>query len=124
MRRVTLFLFIIFSITSLYSQQFHSLDGIESPAGQTILIYRLGSDQYIYNPIYKFNVQSSYEKPIMDAHSILYPSGTDIKSIWDFEFFQNDTSNFINIGDLIYVDYGSYIAKNDSVSFWLFMTIL
>jgi len=120
MRRVTLFLFIIFSITSLYSQQFHSLDGIESPAGQTILIYRLGSDQYIYNPIYKFNVQSGYEKPIMDAHSILYPSGTDIKSIWDFEFFPNDTSNFIDIGDLIYVDYGSYIAKNDSVVFGYF----
>lgn len=117
MRKLVQVLLVISLITSIFPQQFHSLDGIESPDAQTILLYRFGSDQYIYNPVYKFNVQSSYEKQIIDAHSIIYPAGADIKSIWDFKFFPNDTLNFMNIGDLIYVDYGSYIARNDSLVF-------
>lgn len=107
----------LFILTTTYSQQFHSLDGIESSTGQTILIYRLGSDQYIYNPIIKFNVQTGYEQQIMDAHSIIYPIGADIKSVRDFEYFPNDTINFINSGDRIFLDYSSYISRNDSSVF-------
>jgi hypothetical protein len=107
----------LFILTTTYSQQFHSLDGIESSTGQTILIYRLGSDQYIYNPIIKYNVQTGYEKQIMDAHSIIYPIGADIKSVRDFEYFPNDTINFINSGDRIFLDYSSYISRNDSSVF-------
>ena len=55
----------------------------------------------------------------MDAHSIIYPVGADIKSVTDFEFFAGDTSNFINVGDLIYMDYDSYIARNDISCLWI-----
>ncbi|MBK7630852.1 MAG: hypothetical protein IPJ23_09120 [Ignavibacteriales bacterium] len=124
MRKLVQVLLVISLITSIFPQQFHSLDGIESPDAQTILLYRFGSDQYIYNPVYKFNVQSSYEKQIIDAHSIIYPVGADIKSVADFEFFPGDTSNFINVGDLIYVDYGSYIARIDSLVFGFYQSFL
>jgi hypothetical protein len=120
MKKLVLVLLFLCSFTSIYSQQFHSLDGIEGSTGQTILIYRLGSDQYSYNPIIKFNVQTGYEQQIMEAHSIIYPIGADIKSVQDFEFFPGDTANFMNIGDQIYMDYGSYIAKNDSSVFGYF----
>ena len=120
-RRVLFSLFIsLCAVTLIYPQQFHSLDGIESPCGQTLLIYRLGSDQFINNPIYKFNVTTGDEQQIIDAHSIIYQVGADIKSVNDFEFFPGDTTAFINVGDLIYVDYGSYIAKNDSTVFGYF----
>ncbi len=117
MKKLVFVLFTLCSLTSNYSQQFHSLDGIESPTGQTILLYRLGSEQYHSNPIFKFNVQTGYEQQIMDAHSIIYPVGADIKTVNDFEFFPGDTVNFINVGDRIFMDYGSYIARNDSLVF-------
>ena len=53
----------------------------------------------------------------MDAHEIYFPVGADIKTVNDYEFFPGDTANFINVGDLIFMDYSFYIAKNDSVVF-------
>ena len=120
-RRVLFCVFIsLCAVTSIYPQQFHFLDGIESPDGQTILIYRLGAEQYHSNPIFKFNPSTGHEQQIMDAHEIYYPSSADIKTVNDFEFFPGDTANFVNVGDLIYMDYGSYIARNDSVVFGYF----
>ena len=121
---LALILFVLFSSESVFSQQFHSLDGIESPGGQTLLIYRLGSDQFIYNPIFKFNVKTGYEQQIMDAHSIIYQVGADIKSVTDFEFFPGDTANFMNVGDQIYMDYGSYVARKDSIVFGYYSPFL
>jgi hypothetical protein len=118
-------LFLVFSIlTATYSQQFHSLDGIESSDGQTILLYRLGSEQHSYNPIFKFNLSTGYEQQIMDAHSIIYQVGSDIKSVTDFEFFPGDTENFMNVGDQIYMDYGSYVARNDAIVFGYYSPFL
>jgi len=117
MKSLLIVFFVLYSLTSLYPQQFHSLDGIESTSGQTILLYRLGSEQYQNNPIFKYNVQTGYEQQIIDAHEIYFPVGADIKTINDFEFFPGDTTNFINVGDLIFMDYSFYIAKNDSVVF-------
>ena len=54
-RKLALVLLVICSITSLYSQQFHSLDGIEDAQGKTILLYRLVIITDLYNPVYKFN---------------------------------------------------------------------
>ncbi len=106
-QRLVFGILIFCSLTSLYPQQFHSLDGIESSTGQTLLIYRLGLDNFLYNPVYKFGVQSGYEEKIMDAHS-----GIGGKSISDYEFFPNDTANFMDVGE-----FGSninfYIARND-----------
>ncbi len=108
---------LVLLFSPLHSQQFHSLDGIESPIGQTILLYRLGTEQYHSNPIFKLNLQTGYELQIMDAHEIYFPVGADIKTVNDYEFFPGDTANFINVGDLIFMDYSFYIAKNDSVVF-------
>lgn len=107
----------IFLFPPIHSQQFHSLDGVEDTQGNTLLIYRLGSEQYHTNPIFKLNAQTGYEQKIMEAHEIYYPIGADIKTVVDFEFFPGDTANFMNIGDIIFMDYGSYIAKNDSLVF-------
>ena len=114
---VFIFFSFLFFFSPLHSQQFHSLDGIESTSGQTILLYRLGTEQYNSNPIFKFNLQTGYEQQIMDAHEIYFPVGADIKTVNDYEFFPGDTANFINVGDLIFMDYSFYIAKNDSVVF-------
>lgn len=108
---------LVLLFSPLHSQQFHSLDGIESPIGQTILLYRLGTEQYHSNPIFKLNLQTGYEQQIMDAHEIYFPVGADVKTVNDYEFFPGDTANFINVGDLIYMDYNFYIAKNDSIVF-------
>ena len=56
----------------------------------------------------------------MDAHEIYFPIGADIKTVNDFEFFPGDTTNFMNVGDRIYMDYGSYIARNDNSVFGYF----
>lgn len=103
--------------TSIFPQQFHSLDGIESSDGHTILLYRLGSDFFPYNPVYKFNTITFDETLIMQAYSFNYPSGEMSKAIWDFEFFPNDDNNFMNVGLEINPDNHGFIARNDSIVF-------
>jgi len=123
-RKLALVLLVICSITSLYSQQFHSLDGLEGPTGQTILLYRLGSEEfYQFNPIFKFNTVSNFEMKIMDAYAIEYPTSADVKSVSDFEFFQNDTVNFLNTGFRVIMDLNGYSAINDSFKFFHFGSI-
>lgn len=100
---------------SVFSQQFHSLEGIEDSAGNTHLIYRLGSQYYHFNPLYKLNLKTGYEKMIMDAFYNRYPGGELAKAVRDFEFFPNDTANFVNCGYVIYPDNHGYIARNDSI---------
>lgn len=114
MKNLLLFLLLI---NSVFSQQFHSLDGIESPSGQTIILYRLGSNFFPYNPVYKYNTQSSDESLLMQAYSNNYPGGEISKAIWDFEFFPNDYNNFMNVGYQINPDNHGYIARNDSIVF-------
>jgi hypothetical protein len=116
-QRLVFGILIFCSLTSLYPQQFHSLDGIESSDGQTILLYRLGSNFFPYNPIYKFNTETSNEALIMQAYSTNYPGGEIAKGVWDFEFFINDTDNFINVGLEIFPDNHGFIARNDSIVF-------
>jgi len=108
---------VFFILSTTYSQQFHSLDGIESPTGQTLLLYRLGSNFFPYNPIYKFNTETSDESLIMQAYSTNYPGGEIAKGVWDFEFFINDTDNFVNVGLEIFPDNHGFIARNDSIVF-------
>ncbi len=123
-RKLALVLLVICSITSLYSQQFHSLDGIEGPTGQTILLYRLGSEEfYQFNPIFKFNTINDFEMKIMDAYAIEYPTSADVKAVSDFQFFQNDTVNFLNTGFRVIMDLNGYSAINDSFKFFHFGSI-
>ncbi len=114
MKNLLLFLLLFVSV---FPQQFHSLDGIESPSGQTILLYRLGSNFFPYNPVYKYNTQSSDESLLMQAYSNNYPGGEMSKAVWDFEFFPNDGDCFMNVGYEINPDNHGYIARNDSIVF-------
>lgn len=102
---------------SIFPQQFHSLDGIENSNGQTILLYRLGSNFFPYNPVYKYNTQSSDESLLMQAYSNNYPGGEISKAIWDFEFFPANADNFMNVGYEINPDNHGYIARNDTIVF-------
>lgn len=45
------------------------------------------------------------------------PFGTEGKAINDYEFFPNDSVNFMNVGNEINVDFWGTIYRNDSLSF-------
>lgn len=51
----------------------------------------------------------------MNAFFSEFPGGAMGKIVNDFEFFPDQTDNFINIGDIYSVDAYGYIARNDSV---------
>ncbi len=104
----------LFLFTTVNSQTFHSLNGIESSQSETILLYRLGEAYLPFNPVYKFNTESSTEELIMDAYYSNFPGGEMAKSVLDFEFFPGDDTNFMNVGLTIYPDHHYYIARNDT----------
>ncbi|MFO7523841.1 MAG: T9SS type A sorting domain-containing protein [Ignavibacteriaceae bacterium] len=110
------FLLLLLSTVAFYPQSFHSLDGIENQNDQTELIYRLGSDYYPFNQIYKLNTNDLTEEMIMEAYNSFFPGGQLAKAVWDFEFFP-DYINFMNVGYQINPDNHSYIARNDSIVF-------
>ena len=84
---------------NLFSQTFLSLDGIEKQNNETILLYHFGYRDYQqYAPVYKYSVASGTEQLIMDAYYMVPPGGEFSRSVQDFEFFPNDTSNFIDCG--------------------------
>ena len=60
-------------LATTYPQQFHSLKGIEDEQGNTILLYRYGSESYSFNPIYKLNTVSFEESLLMQAFYSIYP---------------------------------------------------
>ncbi len=110
------FVFSLFLISSVltFSQTFHSLDGIENPQGETILLYRLGSDYFYFNPVYKLNTSTFSEELIIQAYDYNFPQSQLAKGILDFEFFPSG-EDFVNCGFVIYPDNHSYIARNDSI---------
>jgi hypothetical protein len=59
---------------ALYPQSFQSLDGFESQTGETFLQYRLGSDYFPYNPVYKLNTSDLSEELIVDAYNNYFPA--------------------------------------------------
>ena len=115
MKKLLFVLLFLCSFASIYSQQFHSLDGIEDQQGNTLLLYRLGDQFYFFNPVYKLNTQSLSETLLMQAFFINYPSGDIAKAVWDFEFFPGDENNFMNVGYEINPDNHAYIARNDTI---------
>jgi hypothetical protein len=117
MKNLLFVLLVLSSLTSVYSQQFHSLDGIEDDQGNTLLLYRLGEEFFFYNPVYKLNTFSLLEEILIQAYYINYPSGEIAKAVLDFEFFPGDENNFMNVGYQINPDNHSYIARNDTIVF-------
>ena len=83
------FVFSLFLIASALTsaQTFHSLDGIENPQGETILLYRLGSDYFYFNPVYKLNTSTFSEELIIQAYDYNFPQSQLAKAALDFEFF-------------------------------------
>jgi len=62
MNKILALLFVIL-VSSTFSQSFLSLDGIETPDGETILLYHYGEQSYrAYTPVYKYDVVTGYEK--------------------------------------------------------------
>ena len=117
MKSLIVFLLIVFLAISVYPQQLHSLDGIEDEQGNTQLLYRLGEQFDIYNPVYKFNTNTLQESLLIQAFYYNFPGGDLAKAVLDFEFFPNDENNFMNVGYEINPDNHSYIARNDTIVF-------
>ena len=114
MKRLLVLTFLLL-VGSSFSQSFLSLDGIETPGGETILLYHYGSPNYSqYTPVFKYNVTSGYEEQIMNA---FFVNGSNTRSVQDFEFFPGDTSNFINCGFGVMADDYGFVAYNDSAVF-------
>jgi hypothetical protein len=105
--------------TSIFAQQFSNLKGLEDHQGNTILLYSFGNDVYgNYSPIYKYNPSTNQETKIIDAYSYQIDSlHFNGKSVSDYEFFQNDQNNFINVGMTEVIDILGYAARNDSITF-------
>ncbi len=105
------FLF-LFLCSLSYTQTFQSLDGFENEQGETILLYRLGDQDFSLNPIYKFNTVTKSEELIIDAFS----TAEGLRACIDFEYFPADTSNFMNVGqELLGIDPIDFIARNDTI---------
>ncbi len=117
MKNLLYVFFVLYSLTSLYPQQFHSIDGIEDDQGNTLLLYRLGEEFFFYNPVYKLNTFSFSEELLIQAYYINYPSGEIAKAVLDFEFFPANANNFMNVGYEINPDNHGYIARNDTIVF-------
>ncbi len=114
MKAVKFFLLVLFTNIG-FSQSFQSLSGIEGLNGETILLYHFGNSEYLtYTPVFKFEVINGYEKKIMDGF-LIDPSYT--RSVQDFEYFPNDTANFINCGFGMMPDNYGFVAYNDSAVF-------
>ncbi|HZW38476.1 MAG TPA: T9SS type A sorting domain-containing protein [Ignavibacteriaceae bacterium] len=112
MKTFLLALIVFCGIQLTFSQQFHTLDGIEDNQGHTLLHYRLGNESFEYNPVFRYNTFTQVQNYLIYAHNI-DPMG-NAKGVNDFEFFPGDTSNFINVGSIIYPDSHGYISRNDS----------
>jgi hypothetical protein len=118
-------LILLVSVNSLFAQQFSNLNGIEDDQGNTILLYSFGIDvNGQYSPVFKFNTVTSQETKIMDAYSIQIDTFNYMgKSVSDYEFFNNDTSNFINVGMTLDMDPLGYAARNDTILFTDFFLV-
>ena len=115
MKNLLLLSFLFFFSIHISSQSFLSLDGIENLNSETILLFHYGDLNFRnYSPVYKFDVTSGYEKKLMDAY---YLNESDTRTVQDFEYFPNDTLDFINCGYGVMPDNYGYVAFIDSSVF-------
>jgi hypothetical protein len=114
--RIILYLIFFFSIYGYSQTAFHSLGGMESNEGHTLLFYRSGESFFYYNPIYKLNTQTLSTEMIINAYSGTQP-WTPSKGVWDFEFFPGMGSGFIYVGEEINPDNHGFISKNNQKVF-------
>ena len=106
----TFSLLFLFCSILLHPQKFKSLDGFENQQGETILLYRFGTEERDNNPVFKFNTSTLSEELIINAGTA-YPGGK--RGCNDFEFFPGDDSDFMNTGYELGIDPIFFIARND-----------
>lgn len=85
--------FLINSLSSLV-QEISDFNGIETQSGRTYLFYPQGI-QTPYNSIYKFDPEISFDTLLLLGYIFQGQSGDSSKANNDFEFFPNDSVNFI-----------------------------
>ena len=119
MKNLFIILSLIFAISSIHSQQFSTLKGLEDDQENTTLLYSFGIDASgRYSSVFKFNVNTGFESKIMDAYSLdIDTLVVNAKSISDYEFFPNDMNNFINVGLTINPNILGYAARNDTINY-------
>ena len=110
-----LLFFLFISFTAL-AQEFHDLNGIETKSGRTYLLYRIEGPS-AYSSVFKLDLDTQQEERIMFGFYFNSPLGLLAKAINDYEFFPEDSINFINVGNEINTELWGTIYRNDSLIF-------
>ncbi len=105
----------LFSALSL-AQQIFDLNGWETQSGKTYLFYRFG-DLSPYTSIFKFDTETQQDTIFLYGYRSDFPPGDTGKANNDFEFFPNDSINFISVGNELNVDFWGTIYRNDTLTF-------
>ncbi|WP_050951062.1 T9SS type A sorting domain-containing protein [Ignavibacterium album] len=110
-------LIIILVVTSSsFAQEISDLNGIETQTGRTYLFYRNGS-YTPYNSIYKFDPETLLDSLFLLGYISWTPFGNDAKGTNDFEFFPNDSINFMSVGNEFNIDFWGTVYRNDTLTF-------
>ena len=105
----------LFSVSSI-AQQISDLNGLETQSGRTYLFYR-SYGLTPYNSIFKFDPETQQDTLFLFGFLSWSPFGNDGKANNDFEFFPNDSVNFMSVGNEFNVDFWGTIYRNDTLTF-------
>ncbi|BDQ03247.1 T9SS type A sorting domain-containing protein [Ignavibacterium sp.] len=111
---ILLFCLIVSSLS--IAQEISDLNGIETQSGRTYLFYRQGSPTP-YNSIYKLDTETLQDTIFLYGYVSWTPFGNTSRANNDFEFFPNDSVNFMNVGNEYDIDFWGTIRRNDTLSF-------
>lgn len=106
----------LFLIATSTAQEISDLSGIETQSGKTYLFYR-NFGQTPYNSVYKFDPETLEDTLFLFGSNSSSPSGDEGVANNDFEFFPNDTINFINVGNEFNVNFLGTIKRNNTLTF-------
>ncbi|GMU95274.1 T9SS type A sorting domain-containing protein [Ignavibacterium album] len=111
-----------FSVSSI-AQQISDLNGLETQSGRTYLFYREGNPTP-YNSIYKFDPETLQDTMFLYGYISWTPFGNTSRANNDFEFFPNDSVNFMSVGNEYDIDFWGTIRRNDTLSFSIPLDII
>ncbi len=115
MKKIIIIIVISISISS-FAQQIFDLNGLETQSGKTFLFYRFG-DLSPYTSIYKFDSETLQDTIFLFGYISYSPLDSTGSAINDFEFFPNDSINFISVGNEFNIDFWGTIRRNDTLTF-------
>ncbi|MEJ5262698.1 MAG: T9SS type A sorting domain-containing protein [Ignavibacterium sp.] len=105
-----------FLITTSLAQEISDLNGIETQSERTYLFYR-NFGQTPYNSVYKFDPETLEDTLFLFGYTSSSSTGDAGVAINDFEFFPNDTINFMNVGNEFNVNFLGTIKRNYTLTF-------